>query len=104
MEAVTGLTLTPEEVTQVGERINNLARAFNVREGFTRADDTFPDRLMTEPLQSGASKGQLISKEDLNAMLDEYYTLRGWDLNTGIPTRKKLIELSLDYVADQLGV
>jgi aldehyde:ferredoxin oxidoreductase len=104
MEAVTGLTLTPEEVTQVGERINNLARAFNVREGFTRADDTFPDRLMTEPLQSGASKGQLISKEDLNAMLDEYYMLRGWDLNTGIPTRKKLIELSLDYVADQLGV
>jgi len=104
MEAVTGLTLTPEEVTQVGERINNLARAFNVREGFTRADDTFPDRLMTEPLQSGASKGQLIRKEDLNAMLDEYYTLRGWDLNTGIPTRKKLIELSLDYVADQLGV
>ncbi len=104
MEAVTGLTLTPEEVTQVGERINNLARAFNVREGFTRADDTFPDRLMTEPLQSGASKGQLISKEDLNAMLDEYYTLRGWDLNTGIPTRKQLIELSLDYVADQLGV
>jgi len=104
MEAVTGLTLTPEEVTQVGERINNLARAFNVREGFTRADDTFPDRLMTEPLQSGASKGQLISKEDLNAMLDEYYTLRGWDLNTGIPTRKKLIELSLDYVADRLGV
>jgi len=104
MEAVTGLTLTPEEVTQVGERINNLARGFNVREGFTRADDTFPDRLMTEPLQSGASKGQLISKEDLNAMLDEYYTLRGWDLNTGIPTRKKLIELSLDYVADQLGV
>jgi aldehyde:ferredoxin oxidoreductase len=55
-------------------------------------------------LQSGASKGQLISKEDLNAMLDEYYTLRGWDLNTGIPTRKKLIELSLDYVAGQLGV
>jgi aldehyde:ferredoxin oxidoreductase len=104
MEAVTALNLKPEEVTQVGERINNLARAFNVREGFGRADDTFPERLMTEPLQSGASKGQFISKEDLKVMLDEYYTLRGWDLNTGIPNRKKLVELGLDYVADQLGV
>jgi aldehyde:ferredoxin oxidoreductase len=104
MEAVTDITYTPEEVTQVGERINNLARAFNVREGFTRADDTFPERLMTEPLQSGASKGHLISKDDLKLMLDEYYTLRGWDFNTGIPTRGKLFELRLGYVADQLGV
>jgi aldehyde:ferredoxin oxidoreductase len=104
MEAVTGLSFTPDEITRVGERINNLARAFNVREGFTRADDTFPERLMTEPLLSGASKGQLISREDLKAMLDEYYTVRGWDLNTGIPTRKKLVELGLDNVADQLEV
>ena len=72
--------------------------------GFGRVDDTFPERLMTEPLQSGASKGQLISKEDLKVMLDEYYALRGWNLNTGIPTREKLVELGLDYVADQLGV
>jgi len=104
MEAVTGLPFTPEEVTKVGERINNLARAFNVREGFTRADDTIPERLMTEPLQSGASKGHLISKDDLRLMLDEYYTLRDWDLNSGIPTREKLNELGLSYVADQLGI
>jgi aldehyde:ferredoxin oxidoreductase len=104
MEAVTGLNLEPEEVVQVGERINNLARAFNVREGFRRGDDTFPERLMTEPLLGGASKGQLISKDDLKVMLDEYYAVRGWDLNTGVPTRKKLIELGLDDVADQIGV
>lgn len=104
MEAVTGLTLTPEEVARVGERINNLARAFNTREGFTRTDDVLPERLMTEPLESGASKGQLISKEDLRVMLDEYYTVRGWDLNTGIPTRAKLVELGLGYVAEQLGI
>jgi len=104
MEAVTGLTMTPEDVTRVGERINNLARAFNVREGFRRADDTFPERLMTEPLQGGASKGQLITKEDLKAMLDEYYTVRGWDLGTGIPTRAKLLDLGLGDVADRLGV
>ena len=86
----------------MGERINNLARAFNVREGFTRADDTLPERLMTEPLKAGASKGQLISKDDLKLMLDEYYTERGWDINTGVPTRGKLIELGLEYVADAI--
>jgi aldehyde:ferredoxin oxidoreductase len=103
MEAVTGLKYTPEEIRKVGERMNNLARAFNVREGFTRADDTLPERLMTEPLKAGASKGQMISKDDLNQMLDEYYTERGWDLRTGAPTRQKLTELGLGYVADQLA-
>ena len=103
MEAVTDLKFSPEEVQAVGERINNLARAFNAREGFTRKDDTLPDRLMTEPLKAGASKGQFISKEDLKKMLDEYYTERGWDLQTGTPTRKKLTELGLEYVADALS-
>jgi len=102
LEAVTGLKYSPEEVEKVGERINNLARAFNVREGFTRADDTLPERLMTEPLKEGASKGQLISKGDLKLMLDEYYTARGWDINTGAPTRGKLTELGLGYVADAI--
>jgi len=103
MEAVTGLSFTPDDVTKVGERVNNLARAFNLREGFKRADDTLPERLMTEPLQSGASKGQMISKDDLNRMLDEYYTVREWDLKTGVPTRKKLVELNLDDVCNEIG-
>jgi aldehyde:ferredoxin oxidoreductase len=102
MEAVTGLQYTPDEIRKVGERMNNLARAFNVREGFTRADDRLPERLMTEPLEAGASKGQVISKDDLNQMLDEYYTDRGWDLNTGAPTKEKLVELGLEYVADAM--
>jgi len=91
-------------VKKVGERVNNLAKAFNVREGFTRADDTLPERLMTEPLKSGASKGQMISKADLDQMLDEYYTLRGWDVKTGMPSREKLTDLGLAYVADTLGL
>jgi len=102
MEAVTGLTYTPDDILQVGERINNLAHAFNVREGFTRADDTLPERLLTEPLKGGASKGHFISKEELKHMLDEYYSERGWDIETGAPTREKLEELGLGYVADQL--
>jgi aldehyde:ferredoxin oxidoreductase len=102
LEAVTGLKYTPDEVQKVGERINNLAKCFNVREGFTRADDTLPERLMTEPLKAGASKGQCISEDDLKLMLDEYYTARGWDINTGAPTRGKLTELGLAYVADAI--
>jgi aldehyde:ferredoxin oxidoreductase len=102
MEAITGLPFTPEEVMKVGERTTNVAKAFNVREGFKRADDTLPERLMKEPLKAGASKGQLISKEDLDTMLDEYYTERGWDPKTGVPTRAKLQELGLNYIADEL--
>jgi len=102
MEGLTGMNYTPDEILKVGERVNNLARAFNVREGFNRSDDTLPERLMTEPIPEGPSKGQLISKDDLNQMLDEYYTARGWDLATGTPTRQKLTELGLKYVADQL--
>jgi aldehyde:ferredoxin oxidoreductase len=104
IEAVAGITFTPEDVEKVGERINNLAKAFNVREGFSRADDTLPERLMNEPLSNGASKGHLISKDEFKEMLDEYYEVRGWDLNTGIPTREKLEELNLEYVADHLGL
>ncbi len=102
MEAVTGLKYTADEIQAVGERINNLARAFNVREGFTRDDDTLPDRLMTEPLKEGASKGQVISKDELKKMLDEYYTERGWDVHTGSPTREKLEALGLGYVAKDM--
>jgi aldehyde:ferredoxin oxidoreductase len=104
MEAVTGLTFTPEDVERVGERLNNLAKAFNVREGFARTDDSFPERLMTEPLKAGGSQGQVISKDDLNGMLDEYYAARGWDVTTGLPTKAKLIELGLGYAADDLGL
>jgi len=102
MGAVTGLSYTDAEVLKVGERVNNLARAFNVREGFGRKDDTLPERLMTEPLQKGASKGRVFSKDDLNLMLDEYYTIRGWELASGIPTKEKLIELGLESAAEQI--
>ncbi|MBN2033098.1 MAG: aldehyde ferredoxin oxidoreductase family protein [Deltaproteobacteria bacterium] len=102
MQAVTGLNFSAEQVQTVGERINNLARGFNAREGFCRSDDTLPERLMMEPIKEGASKGQFISKDDLRKMLDEYYTERGWDLDTGTPKREKLTQLGLSYVADAL--
>jgi aldehyde:ferredoxin oxidoreductase len=104
MKAVTGLDITPDEVQTVGDRVNTLAKAFNTRDGFTRADDTLPRRLMEEPLTDGASKGNMISQADLDLMLDEYYTARGYDPKTGVPTRAKLESLGLGYVADDLGV
>jgi aldehyde:ferredoxin oxidoreductase len=93
--AATGILFTAEEIQQVGERVNNVARLFNGREGFSRKDDTFPKRLMTEPIKAGASAGQLISQADLDVMLDEYYEARGWDKN-GNPTAAKLQELGLE--------
>lgn len=102
-EGLTGLKMTPEDVHEVGERINNLARVFNIGAGFTRADDDLPERLKTEPIKDGASKGELVSQADLDAMLDEYYDARGWT-REGVPTREKLEQLRLGYAADRLGL
>jgi aldehyde:ferredoxin oxidoreductase len=78
------------DMVKVGERIMNVERLFNIREGYTRKDDRLPKRFL-EPLPDGQSKGQTI---DVNRMLDFYYRLRGWDMN-GIPTKEKLEELEL---------
>jgi aldehyde:ferredoxin oxidoreductase len=92
--AATGISFSSSDIEQVGERVNNIARLFNIREGFTRKDDTFPQRLMTETIKAGASRGKLISQVDLDLMLDEYYQARGWD-KKGVPTRAKLKELGI---------
>jgi aldehyde:ferredoxin oxidoreductase len=70
-------------------RVSFLSRR-SPREGFTRADDTLPKRLMEEPGKAGASKGEVIAKAGLDLMPNEYYTARGWDTATGVPTRGKL--------------
>lgn len=101
LNAVTGLNFTAEDIEKVGERVNNLARAFNVREGFTRDDDSLPERILTEPLKEGGSKGHYISKAELNRMLDDYYAERGWTAE-GVPTRQKLQELNLENAVAEL--
>lgn len=97
--AVTGCGITGDEVLRIGERITNLERAFNLREGLTRSDDSLPERMLKEPLPDGMGKGQVVN---LEPMLDRYYELRGWDKCTGFPTRKKLLELDLAEVAEDL--
>ncbi|MEW6298692.1 MAG: aldehyde ferredoxin oxidoreductase family protein [Thermodesulfobacteriota bacterium] len=82
---------SPEEMLKIGERIWNLERLFNNAAGFTRADDSLPPRITSEPLTEGMSKGHVV---DLEPMLNEYYQLRGWD-REGRPTPEKLRELGL---------
>jgi aldehyde:ferredoxin oxidoreductase len=100
IEATTGLEMTPAEIRGVGERIINVERAFNVREGIRRKDDTIPRRFREEPLTHGASKGTVF---ELEPMIDEYYGERGWDLETGIPSAETLRRLSLDRVSADLS-
>jgi aldehyde:ferredoxin oxidoreductase len=93
---ITGWETTPEEMRLKGERINNLARVINVREGFSRKDDTLPWKVMNVPVpDEGPSKGAYVSQEELDLMLDDYYEVRGWTKD-GIPTPQKLKELGMD--------
>jgi aldehyde:ferredoxin oxidoreductase len=102
INAASGLDLTPEQVERVGERLNNLARVYNLREGFTREDDLPPRRLMEEAIPGGTSAGEKLAREDVERMLDEYYRARGWD-ERGVPTRQKLAELGLAEAAKDLA-
>jgi aldehyde:ferredoxin oxidoreductase len=97
LNAITGWNLRAEDLI-VGERMNNLCRCFNAREGLARKDDYLPPRFTEDPLPDGPSKGQRLSKEELEEMLDNYYEIRGWDQKTGNPTKKKLDELGLEFV------
>ena len=99
LTAATGISFTKEKLDEIGERIFNLERAFNIREGFSRKDDNLPLRLLTEPLKEGPAKGYVVS---LEPMLNEYYKVRGWDVKTGVPTKEKLEELGLKDVAEEL--
>jgi aldehyde:ferredoxin oxidoreductase len=96
--AVTGWDVTIEEVQQVGERRINMMRAFNAREGAGRDNDTLPKKL-AQPLKGGASDGFFVSKEELDAALDVYYELAGWNKTTGNPKEEKLAELGLEWIA-----
>ncbi len=95
LNGVTGFGLTMEDVERIGERIINVERAFNVREGVSRKDDQLPYRVMHEPIPFGPSKGRYCPPEELDRMLDEYYTLRGWTKD-GVPTKDRLAALGLE--------
>jgi aldehyde:ferredoxin oxidoreductase len=91
--AATGWNMTLFEMLKVGERANTMARLFNLREGFTRADDSLPSRLF-EPLQNGALEGVALDRDAFERALTMYYQMAGWD-EQGVPTPAKLAELGL---------
>ncbi len=91
LSATTGIKIDPAGLLKTGERIWNLQKLYNIKRGFGRKDDTLPARLLNEPLNEGAPSGQVWKRDE---MLDEYYTLRGWD-KEGTPTRERLKELGL---------
>lgn len=85
MTEVTGKEWTTDDMATVGRRVMNIARAFNQREGFNRKDDTVPKRIVKEALKSGPAAGQVIPEEAFNDMLDQYYSVMGWDKNGMMP-------------------
>ncbi|MGC9336366.1 MAG: aldehyde ferredoxin oxidoreductase family protein, partial [Anaerolineae bacterium] len=100
--AVTGWDLSLWEMMKVGERRLNLMRAFNTRESFGRDDDKLPPKL-AKPRTGGPSDGMSFGPEELEQAKDLYYSMCGWD-QQGVPTRAKLEELSIGWVADALGL
>lgn len=99
-EAVTGIETFKTDLQKSADMIICLKRAYNIRLGLARKDDILPKRFF-EPAPAGPCKGQIV---ELKPMLDEYYTARGWDVETGLISRSKLNEVGLKEVADQLGV
>ena len=91
---ITGMNVTPEMLQEAGERINNVKKLFNIREGWTRADDTLPRRVLTEALPTGIVKGIGLGQDELDVMITSYYEARGWDEDGMIPP-EKLHELGI---------
>jgi len=97
VNAVTGWDVSLWELLKVGERANCMSRIFNYREGFTKADDTLPDRIF-EGLGNGALEGVKIDKQEFDEALKLFYQMSGWD-ETGYPMKAKLLELELEWLS-----
>lgn len=101
-QAVTGLDVTKEDLVSSAVRVRDIERSFLVRQGYSRKDDWIDGRLLKDPVPDGTYKGEKMDPAKINEMLDEYYQLRGWDIKTGVPTRKKLVEDGLEDIAEDL--
>lgn len=100
LNAVTGWDLDYDGYHRIAERQWNMIRCFSAREGFTRQDDQLPRRFMEEPIPEGPMKGAYIPRETLERLKNDYYTYRGWSLETGNPSREKLCELGLEFAVE----
>ena len=99
LRAQTGWEYTTVEALALGERVATMGRVFNVREGFTAADDTLPKRFFS-PTPRGALKDTAIDPEELEKAVHTFYDLMDWDPETGVPTEEKLQMLGIGWAAD----
>ena len=97
----TGFDHTVESYLRDGERIWNLIRLFNIREGLTQFDDNLPSRFFRDSFSEGPAKGKVLSEFDFKKSINEYYTLRGWN-EEGIPTKEKLKELNISKYIESI--
>jgi aldehyde:ferredoxin oxidoreductase len=103
INATTGWNFQYEDIDLIGERAHTIKKAFNIREGWKRENDTIPYRWMHDPMTKGPSAGHVVSDEELEYMKDLYYTAKGWTKEGLIP-KQKLIDLGMPDVAEQIGV
>ena len=103
IHAITGWEVTVDELLRAGERRVNMLRAFNAREGLTRKDDFLPKKL-GKSLVGGKSDGYFVTVDEIEKAKDWYYEMAGWDAESGNPTRAKLEQLEIGWVADLLDI
>jgi aldehyde:ferredoxin oxidoreductase len=96
--SMTGWEVSGEDLMTVGERVLNLQRMFNVREGVARADDQLPARVLQQPAFGFYEKEAQCATQNFDDMLDEYYNARKWDKQTGKPSEEILKELGLENI------
>jgi len=103
-DALTGESITKDEMWRIGERIINYEKAFNtVSAGFTRENDFLPRRITDMPVSAGPYQGAFLELDKYNSMLDEYYNAHGWDPVTGRQKKDTLLRLGLDELVTYLG-
>ena len=100
--ACTGRDRTPEDMMKLGERVFTIFKAYTIREGLSRKDDNLPDKFFEEPLPEGPAKGKVLSRADIETFLEDYYDLRGWDKQSGLPTAETLNSLGLKDIGVDL--
>jgi aldehyde:ferredoxin oxidoreductase len=103
INATTGWNFQYEDIDLIGERAHTIKKAFNIREGWKREDDVLPYRWIHDPMTKGASAGYVVTEKELEYMKDLYFKAKGWTKEGLIP-KKKLLELGMDDIAEQIGV
>jgi aldehyde:ferredoxin oxidoreductase len=101
VNAATGWNLSLTDLLEIGERATNLARIFNLREGFSPQDDRLPERIFM-PSEAGALAGMGIDRTDFNRAMKDLYALKHWDWETGMPSPERLGELGIAWALDLL--